>query len=93
MVETTNYAATSGSINARGGGDNLRVVERFTRVGPDTIRWDVTYDDAETWTKPWTAMIALHKSEAAIFEYACHEGNYAMEGILAGGRAQDQPEQ
>ncbi len=93
VVETTNYAATSGSISARGGGDNLRVVERFTRVGPDTIRWDVTYDDAETWTQPWTAMIALHKSEAAIFEYACHEGNYAMEGILAGARAQDQPEQ
>ena len=93
VVETTNYAATSGSISARGGGDNLRIVERFTRVGPDTIRWDVTYDDAETWTQPWTAMIALHKSEAAIFEYACHEGNYAMEGILAGARAQDQPEQ
>ena len=88
-----NYAATSGSISARGGGDNLRVVERFTRVGRDTIRWDVTYDDAETWTQPWTAMIALHKSEAAIFEYACHEGNYAMEGILAGARAQDQSEQ
>ena len=91
VIETTNYSATSGST--RGGGDNLRVVERFTRVGPDTIRWNVTYDDPATWTQPWTAMIALHKSNGAIFEYACHEGNYAMEGILAGARAQEQPDQ
>ena len=46
-----------------------------------------------TWTQPWTAAIALHKSDGAIFEYACHEGNYAMEGILAGARAREQAEQ
>ena len=83
VVETTNYSATS---SRRGGSDDLRVVERFTRVGPDTIRWDVTYDDPSTWPQPWTAAIALHKSDGDIFEYACHEGNYAMEGILAGAR-------
>ena len=61
--------------------------------GPDTIRWDVTYHDPSTWTQPWTAAIALHKSDGAIFEYACHEGNYAMEGLLGGAYAKEQPEQ
>ena len=84
VIETTNY---SGGDGLRGGSEKLRVVERFTCVGPDTIRWDVTYDDPTTWTQPWTAMIGLRKSEGAVFEYACHEGNYAMEGILAGARA------
>ncbi len=93
VVETTNYSAANGSIGMRGGSDSLRVVERFTRVGPETLRWDVTYDDPSTWTQPWTAMIELHTSDGAIFEYACHEGNYAMEGILAGVRAKEQAEQ
>ena len=93
VVETTKFSASSGSITGGGGSDSLRVVERFTRIGPDTVRWDVTYDDASTWTQPWTAAIALHKSENAIFEYACHEGNYAMEGILGGARANDPAEQ
>ena len=93
VIETTTFAATSRSVSIGGGGDTRRVVERFTRVGPDAIRWDVTYDDPSTWTQPWTAAIALHKSDGAIFEYACHEGNYAMEGILAGARAREQAEQ
>ena len=93
VVETTTFSAASGSVTGGGGSDSLRVVERFTRVGPDTVRWDVTYDDSSTWTQPWTAAIALHKSDGAIFEYACHEGNYAMEGILGGARANEQSEQ
>ena len=93
VVETTKFAASSGSIASGGSSDSLRVVERFTRVGPDTIRWDVTYDDSSTWTQPWTAAIALHKSDGAIFEYACHEGNYAMEGILGGARAKEEAAQ
>ena len=93
VVETTTFAPSSGSLAGAGGSDSLRVVERFTRVGPDTIRWDVTYDDSATWTQPWTAAIALRKSDGAIFEYACHEGNYAMEGILGGARAKEEAEQ
>ena len=84
VVKTKNYSGGSGGL--RGGSDGLLVEERFTRIGPNTIRWDVTYEDPSTWTQPWTAMIALNKSEGAVFEYACHEGNYAMEGILAGAR-------
>ena len=65
------------------------MVERFTRVAPDTVRYEVTFDDPDTWTKPWTLMIPLKRSEEPIFEYACHEGNYAIAGILAGARAEE----
>ena len=86
VVETTNF---SPQADFRGSGENLHVVERFSRVGPDTLNWEVTVDDDAMWTRPWTTRIPLRQSEDAIFEYACHEGNYAMEGILAGQRAED----
>ena len=65
------------------------MVERFTRIAPDTIRHEVTLDDPTTWTQPWTVMIYLRQTEDPLFEYACHEGNYAMPGILAGARAEE----
>ena len=65
----------------------MHLVERFTRVGPDTILYEFTVDDPVTWTRPWTAAVPLTKTGAPMFEYACHEGNYAMEGILGGARA------
>jgi hypothetical protein len=86
VVETTNFSPKS---SFRGAGENLTMVERFARVGPDTLRWDVTVSDPTTWTSPWTAQLRLSKSPDAIFEYACHEGNYSMEGILAGHRAEE----
>ncbi len=86
VVETTNYSAKS---DFRGASDNLRLVERFTRTGSDTLEYEVTVDDPTTWIRPWTASIPLTRSEDALYEYACHEGNYGMEGILAGHRAQE----
>ena len=85
VVETANYSSTA---NLYGASSHSRVTERFTRVDPDTIEYVVTYDDPETWVQPWTVMIPLKKSAPgdAVYEYACHEGNYAMEGILAGAR-------
>ncbi len=84
VVETTNYLnGFQGSTN------NVTLTERYTRVGPDFINWQVTVDDSATWTKPYTFMIRLKKTNALIYEYACHEGNYAMEGILAGARAEE----
>ncbi len=58
---------------------------------PRRSDYTVTYDDPDTWERPWTLMIPLRRSSAedALFEYACHEGNYAMEGILAGARAEE----
>ncbi len=84
VVETTNYSSRG---SYRGATDNVRVVERFTRVAPDIIEYVVTFDDPATWTQPWTLMIPLKHSDEPIFEYACHEGNYAIAGILSGARA------
>ena len=86
VVDTTNYSPKS---YLRGSAENLHAVERFTRVGPHTISYEITVDDPTTWTNAWTAMILLKKTEDSIFEFACHEGNIGMEGILSGARAQE----
>ncbi len=65
------------------------MLERFTRINPETLEWVITVNDPTTWTKPWTLVVLLSKSKDDLFEYACHEGNYAMEGILAGQRAEE----
>jgi hypothetical protein len=84
VVETTNYLnGFQGSTN------NVKLTERYTRVSPDVINWQITVDDSATWTKPYTFMIRLKKTTGQIYEYACHEGNYSMEGILAGARRQE----
>ena len=89
VVETTNFSPQS---NFRGSAENLHLVERYTRVGPDTLNYEVTVTDASIWTRPWTVLLSLTRSEDAVFEYACHEGNYGMEGILSGYRAQERTE-
>ena len=86
VVETTNFSPES---NFRGSAERLHLVERYTRVGPETLNYEVTITDPSTWTQPWTVLLPLKRSDDVIFEYACHEGNYGMEGILAGHRAQE----
>ena len=84
VVETTNY------INGfQGSTPDVTLTERYTRVSPEFIHWEITVSDPKTWTRPYTFMIRLKKTDALIYEYACHEGNYAMEGILAGARAEE----
>jgi hypothetical protein len=56
-------------------------------VSADTLNYEVTFNDATTWTRPWTVMIPLKASQDRVYEFACHEGNIGMEGILAGARA------
>ncbi len=68
---------------------NLHVVERFTRIGPGTIRYRATVDDPTIYTKPWTVELFLNRRTEPIYEYACHEGNYGMVGILSGARAKE----
>ncbi len=94
VVETTNFSRKSESPGplyqrVRGSAEDLFLVERFTRVGPDTIQHELTVNDPANYTASWTAMIPLRRSEDAIYEYACHEGNYGIEGILSGYRAQE----
>ena len=69
--------------------ENLRVVERFRRVDPSTIIYQATIDDPTVYTKPWTVEISMAKRNDRIFEYACHEGNYAMCDMLSGARADE----
>ena len=93
VVETTNFRFTEGSrfgVQYDGMTDqNLRIIERFTRTGPASIIYRATIDDPTVYTKPWTMEAALEKADGPIYEYACHEGNYAMVGILSGARAQE----
>jgi hypothetical protein len=84
VVETFNFKRET---NVPGSSANTRLVERFTRTGPDTLLYEFTVDDPTTWTRPWTAVIPMAKTDVPIYEYACHEANYAMTGILAGARA------
>jgi len=95
VVETTNYGskswiATSGSQGRIKGipqTEALHVVERFTRTGDDTIAWQVTITDPEIYTEPWTVAIPLYTDpNYTIFEYACHEGNWAVRNTLSGAR-------
>ncbi|HYL37775.1 MAG TPA: hypothetical protein VEV17_17810 [Bryobacteraceae bacterium] len=92
VVETTNYndKIVSESFNCcPGTGSGLHVVERFTRVGPDRIDYQYTVDDPNIYTRPWTASVPMTRSDEPMYEYACHEGNYAMVDMLAGARAKE----
>ena len=88
VVETTNLTAKpSGTANLRvSTTERLKLIERFTRAGPDTINYEVTVDDPGTWTGPWSAMIPWKQTKGQIYEFACHEGNEAMVGTLGGTR-------
>ena len=87
VVETGNFSSRS---NFMGSADKLQLVERFTRVSPTTITYEFTVSDPTTWTRQWTAMIPLKHTDDKIYEYACHEGNTGMEGILSGHRTEEQ---
>jgi hypothetical protein len=90
MVDTTNF---TDKTNFRGSRENLHVVERFTRVDENTIRYEFTVDDPTTWTKPWSAELPLVKDKGPIYEYACHEANYGMANNLKGARATEKREE
>ena len=86
VVETRNFSPQS---DFRGAREHLHLVERFTRVGPDELHYEFTVSDPTVWTAPWTALMQWRRTDEPIFEYACHEGNIGMEGILAGARADE----
>ncbi len=86
MVDSTNFTNKTGF---RGADENLHVIERFTRTGPDTILYRFTIDDPTAFTMSWTAELPLRATPGPIYEYACHEGNYALVDILTGARADE----
>ena len=84
VVETSNLR-----IGVAGSSANVQLIERFTRVGPHTLNHEITFNDPATWTRPWTLMIPLRLTNERIYEYACHEGNSSMSGMLAGARVEE----
>ncbi len=88
VVETTNFTEKT-AINNTPTSDKLKIIERFSRVDPDTVMYQFTVDDPATWTKPWTAEYVMTKIDSPIYEYACHEGNYGMANNLSGARAEE----
>jgi hypothetical protein len=83
VVETTNYFDKTAW---RGAGEQLKVIERFTMIGPNTIRYQFTVNDPTTWTRPWSGEYEMTRIDGPLFEYACHEGNYGLPSILKGAR-------
>jgi hypothetical protein len=88
VVDTTNFRRDS-PVGFGGASESTHLTERFTRVAPDTLKYQVTVDDPATWTKPWTAVLFMKTSKDQIYEYACHEGNEAMSGTLNGERVKE----
>jgi hypothetical protein len=86
VVETTNF---TDKTRFRGATPDLKVTERFTRVDAKNLKYRFTIDDPATWTQPWTGEYTWPQTSERIFEYACHEGNYAMENILKGARLRE----
>lgn len=89
VVETRNF---NGKASYRGSGENLRLVERYTLVGPDTIDFRLTIEDEDNWTQPWTVAYLMRRSDGELYEYACHEGNYGLRNILENARDAEQAE-
>jgi hypothetical protein len=86
VVDTANF---TDKTQFRGASDQLHIVERFTRLDPKTLLYRFTVDDPLTWDRPWTGEYPWVASDERIYEYACHEGNYALENVLRGARAKD----
>jgi len=88
VVETANF---NGKASFREASADMKLTERYTRIGPDVLQYQFTVDDPRTWTTPWTARFTFDKDDEQyeLVEYACHEGNYGMTNILSGARAQE----
>ena len=83
VVETKNFFRET---SLGGSSKDTYLVERFRRLDPDTVMYEFTVEDDNNFTRPWTATMPLRRTDGTLFEYACHEGNIGMEGIMAGAR-------
>ena len=90
VVETTNMKQFSGLRSVyRGGSEDMKVTERFTRVDEDTINYEFTVEDPATYTSSWSGQVPFEKLDGRVYEYACHEANYSLYNVLSGARAQE----
>jgi hypothetical protein len=94
-VETTNFLAAGNGVGGNGNGaapysEDLKLVERFTRTGDRSVQYEMTVSDPKTYTATWKVAFPITREDGyQIFEYACHEGNYAMHNLLSAARAED----
>jgi hypothetical protein len=88
VIDTVNFSSES---NFMGSGEHLHLIERLTRVASDTIKYEMTFDDPTTWTRPWTAEMPLKRTDQALYEYACHEGNFPLMTSLLSAPHEDEP--
>jgi hypothetical protein len=86
VVDTTNF---TDKTNFRGASDRLHLVEKFSRLDADTLLYEFTVDDPSSFTKSWSGALPMKRTDEQVFEYACHEGNQAMVGILRGARVEE----
>jgi hypothetical protein len=86
VVDTTNF---TNKTQFRGSSDRLHVIERFTRTDKNTVLYRFTVDDPETWDTPWTGEYPWRATNELLYEYACHEGNYSLRGMLSGARQKE----
>ena len=84
VIETKGFYDQTSFANS---GPNMHLIEKFSRVDADILMYEFTVSDPTTWTKPFTAQLPMRKSDETLFEYACHEGNYGLKGILSSARA------
>jgi hypothetical protein len=89
VVDTTNFTSKT---QFRGSSENLHVVERFTRVNPTTLLYRFTVEDPSTWERSWTGEYPWNATSENLYEYACHEGNYSLGGMLRGARQREAEE-
>jgi hypothetical protein len=89
VVDTTNF---NDETRFRGSTENLHVVERFTRADPNRLLYRFTIEDPDTWDRPWSGEYTWPATDKPIYEYACHEGNYALGSVLRGARRHEAEE-
>jgi hypothetical protein len=86
VVDTTNF---TDETHFRGADRNLHLIERFTRINPETILYRFTVDDPSAFTRPWSGEIAMSSIPGPLYEYACHEGNYSLASMLSAARSEE----
>ena len=89
VVDTTNFKDRTPAVNFQGSTQTLHLVERFTRTGPNTLRYEYTVSDPNTWTKPWSVEAPLPRVDPPIYEFACHEQNYGVMNVVTGTQVRE----
>jgi hypothetical protein len=84
VVDTTNFKDRTPGVNFQGSTESLHLVERFTRIGPNTLRYEYTVSDPKTWTRPWSVEAPLPRVDPPLYEFACHEQNYGVMNVVRG---------